>query len=104
LDKVTGGDLVFKKEMVELVAIQLPKMAHRISILNKEKDADELKKAIHKLKSTIGVLGLDEGKKLIIEMENNLAESNSVSSVEDELILLLEMCEDLLHEISELEF
>ena len=104
LDKVTGGDLVFKKEMVDLVAIQLPKIANRISILNKEKDATELKKAIHKLKSTIGVLGFDEGKKIIIEMENSLAESNSVSSVEDELFLLLEMCEDLLKEIKELEF
>ena len=104
LDKVTGGDEEFKKEMVDLVAVQLPKMTLKISNFSKEGNALELKKSIHKLKSTIGVLGLDKGKKLIIEMEKTLAQSNSVSDVTFELELLLEMCENLQQEIKELDF
>ena len=56
LDKVTGGDEEFKKEMVDLVAVQLPKMTLKISNFSKEGNALELKKSINKLKSTIGAV------------------------------------------------
>ena len=103
LNKVTGGDKTFKQEMVDLVALELPKFIVKIEKLNSENKPSELKKEIHKLKSTIGILGLDKGKKLINDMEKELVSSSSVFCVKDELVLLLEMCNNLKQEIKELE-
>ena len=103
LNKVTGGDKTFKQEMVDLVALELPKFIVKIEKLNSENKPSELKKEIHKLKSTIGILGLDKGKKLINDMEKELVSSSSVFCVKDEVVLLLEMCNNLKQEIKELE-
>lgn len=103
LDKVTGGDKIFKQEMVDLVALQLPKFIIKIENLISDNKPSELKREIHKLKSTIGILGLDNGKKLINNMEKELASSSTVFCVKDELVVLLEMCKNLQQEIKELD-
>lgn len=103
LDKVTGGDKIFKQEMVDLVALQLPKFIIKIENLISDNKPSELKREIHKLKSTIGILGLDNGKKLINNMEKELASSSTVFCVKDELVVLLEMCKNLQQEMKELD-
>ena len=103
LNSVTNGDDVFKKEMVDLVATQLPKFIFKIREFMIENKPLELKREIHKLKSTIGILGLDNGKALINEMETEIAQTESLSTIKHKIHFLIEMCEQLQKEIEELD-
>jgi len=91
LNTVTNGDEDFKKEMIDLVTAQLPKFVKSIKQLVLDDKPDLLKREIHKLKSCIGIIGLEKGKVLINEMETEISISNSINAVRSKVKALLEM-------------
>ncbi len=99
LDKVTNGDSVFIRELVEIVSVELPKSLKIITNLFSSKDADKLKKEIHKVKASITIFGVSRGQELIYEIESSIANDHSVEGLKPKLDEFFSICKVLLSEL-----
>lgn len=100
LDKVTNGDSVFVKELIEIVAVELPKSLNLVNELYKSNQPLKFKMEIHKLKASITIFGIVRGQDLIYQMENSVEMTDTIDGID---ILFREFNVICLHLIKEIE-
>ncbi len=88
LDEISGGDPAFKNEIIEMFCSMTPGILEQIQEDFKKADWDAVKKAIHKLKSSISMIGISV---LIKEMEKM-----EVSDNREELVITKEFIDFLI--------
>lgn len=65
LDVYADGNLEFKKELAGLIVENLKELQGVIHQIGKENNVDDLKRAIHKVKTSLAILGNDELSELV---------------------------------------
>ena len=99
LNSVTRGDANFVKELIGIVSVEMPKSLELINQFYSDELAIPLRKEIHKLKASITIFGIIEGRDLIYEMEDWIDENNTVNGLESNIISLNNLCLKLLKEL-----
>jgi hypothetical protein len=91
LKDASGGNTKFIKEMVEIFLKQTPLYIIELKKYNNDKNWEEFRKIMHKLKPTITMMGIREGDNYVKEIDykvKNNVETDGVSSLLDKMEVL----------------
>lgn len=69
LKELTGGDDIFMAEMIEIYLRNTPVMLKDMKTSFKKHDFEKLKRTAHKIKSSFGMMGMNESLKIADEIE-----------------------------------
>lgn len=86
LKELTGGDDVFMAEMIEIYLRNTPMMLKEMKSSFKKHDFEKLKRTAHKIKSSFGMMGMNES----LQIANEIELSDEKSSDQDLLKAKLE--------------
>jgi HPt (histidine-containing phosphotransfer) domain-containing protein len=87
LKEISGGDLAFENQMLEIVKKELPEEIKSYENSLKENNFKLTAEIVHKLKHKISILGLEKSYQIAIDFEENLKKSNLSLQIEFEEIL-----------------
>jgi HPt (histidine-containing phosphotransfer) domain-containing protein len=99
LYEVADNDEAFVTEMIQLFLVNVPESLDTIEKTFSSNQADELKRELHKLKSSLALLGINEGLQLIASLNTSLVSDADVSKNRDTIHALLSLCEKVLHQL-----
>jgi len=87
IQKLSGNDIEFEKELLEVIKIEFPK--EKIEYLDaiKEKDFKKTEYSVHKLKHKISILGFENSYKLADEYEIALREKKNTLQPQFDAVL-----------------
>lgn len=91
LHEQTGGDEDFKEIFLNLVISELSQADHHIRVAVAERNADDLKKILHKLKGTAGTAGLIRLAEIVVHWESKTDPNVDFLSLEQEMIREISM-------------
>ncbi|RXM50439.1 MULTISPECIES: response regulator [unclassified Chryseobacterium] len=86
LNEQTGGDEDFKKVFLDLVINELEQAENNIKSAVSEKNTDDLKKILHKLKGTSGTAGLVKLSEKVLYWECKTEDHMNFSSMQKEVL------------------
>lgn len=104
LRDASGDNLSFIGEMIRIFLRQTPELLSKLTTLLIEKDWDEFRKVIHKMKPTVTMMGIKEGEVLVKLIEGKVKGKTELDQVGEDLRKLEEICKASYEELqSELE-
>jgi CheY-like chemotaxis protein len=102
LYEVADNDEEFVQEMVQLFLTNVPISTDQIILCVKNRDIENLKKELHKLKSSLGLLGLDEGFKIAVKIEDALNKEIQIDELELQFHSLLNICDIVIKQLTKM--
>ena len=88
INSLSGEDKAFKKRLIDIIKKEFPLEKNVYYINLKEENYKLVAENVHKLKHKISILGLEKSYEIAVEYENNLKERNANLEKEFENILL----------------
>ena len=92
LENMSGGDKVLMKEMVEIFKEQVPEFVTEMKLCIENEDWKALASIAHKAKSSIAIVGLNDLTEELKQFENNVIQSNKISSFKSFILHFEETC------------
>lgn len=74
--EISGGDLEFEKQIIEIIKVELPKEVKSYNSFLNEKYFKKAADLVHKIKHKISTLGLDESYQIAIKHEIELKQDS----------------------------
>ena len=71
LNEISGGDESFNKELLTLFCTSSKETLANMDLAIQQKDFESFSKLAHKIKFSINLIGSEELKKIVLELENN---------------------------------
>lgn len=99
LEQLSGGDKETLKFYIQTIEDACPIDLEKIEEEVKAKDWDAVTKTAHKLKSTIGYMGIEHLKPLIKEVENNSARKEALDKIPKQVEDVIKYCKLALDEL-----
>lgn len=93
LKELTGGDTGFMMEMIEIYLRNTPVMMKEIKTAFKKQDFEKLKRTAHKIKSSLGMMGMSEAWQLAEDVERTNEKNTDEKKLRETLTRLAEMIE-----------
>ncbi|GIV34940.1 MAG: hypothetical protein KatS3mg031_2475 [Chitinophagales bacterium] len=88
LRELSGGDAGFMKEIIEMFILEAPRALEQAQACLLEKNLEQLRMIVHKLKSSVQVVGGQHLTDLIVRIESWSGETN------EELCRMVQMLEE----------
>lgn len=92
LRDIVGGDLLTMYEMINLFLSQTPAALDRMLTLNNTGDWKELYKAAHRLRPTLGYMGITEAVEIMLNVEKSALSETGTASIERLLNKVAALC------------
>lgn len=78
LKTVSNNNEEFIREIIDSFIDTIPEHLHQIKNCLRDNEWDEVARVVHKIKSSLSLLGLQEAKKMAIEIENSIKDDSQV--------------------------
>ncbi|MGE3823533.1 MAG: response regulator, partial [Bacteroidia bacterium] len=92
LKELTGGDDSFMAEMIEIYLRNTPAMLKEMKISFKKHDFEKLKRTAHKIKSSFGMMGMNEP----LQIADSIEQSDEKNTDQDIMKLKIERLTELI--------
>ncbi|WP_072780423.1 ATP-binding protein [Flavobacterium haoranii] len=97
LEEYSGGNIAFQKQMIELFLETSEKEIQKMNAFLNQESLKEASQVVHKLKSSLGILGVDLA--LAQDFENELIQANDSKKIESCKTVFLEQLQQIRKEL-----
>lgn len=101
LRRVSGGNKEFLSDMVSTLTATMPKSIVELRELLTQKDWQGLSKAVHKIKPSLTMMGLNEAKDTASRLEHDSRQEVNLDAVREDLNKFCDLLDDALRELPE---
>ena len=102
LYEVADNDEEFVQEMIQLFLTNVPISIEQIILSIDNDEKANLKNELHKLKSSLGLLGLDEGFTIAKMLEDELISGKSIMDIHIKVYSLIHICQIAINQLAKM--